>query len=238
VKTYDGILDRVAFPDTLTAHVVEPTADPRIHGFAVQADLARHTSFLDVGWLALTGEHPSEAERTAFSTALTLLAPLHVGDGPVHAAVLSRIAGAPDHTVPGVATVALGQLARVELQLLAPLFEWLADPLASQLSTICTDAVELHPTAAQVEAHEALAAASAGWFGAERALPVSPVLTRVAAAHALLFHLGIRDSLRLHGLSIWARLPVVLAEAACTGFGAFMSYPADLPPYRYVEDAS
>lgn len=238
MKTYDGILDRIAFPDTLTAHVVEPTADPRIHGFAVAADLARHKSFLDVGWLALTGELSSEAERTAFSTALTLLAPLHVGDGPVHAAVLSRIAGAPDHAVPGVAAVALGQLARVELQMLASLFGWLADPIASNLSTICIDAVELHPTAAQVEAHEALAAASAGWFGAERALPASPVLTRVAAAHALLFHLGIRDSFRLHALMIWARLPVALAEAACVGFGDVKSYPADLPAYRYVEDAS
>jgi hypothetical protein len=237
MKTYEGILDRVVFPATLTAHVVEPTADPRIHGFAVQADLAHHASFLDVGWLALTGELPSNVERTALSTALILLAPLHVGDGPVHAAVLSRIAGAPDDAVPGVATVALGQLTRTELHMLEPFFGWLTSP-AGELSAVCTDAVEPHPTAAQVEAHEALAAASAEWFGAERALPASPVLTRVAAAHALLFHLGIRDSPRLHALTIWARLPVALAEAACTTRGAFMSYPADLPAYRYVEDVS
>ena len=29
--------------------------------------------------------------------------------------------------------------------------------------------------------------------------------------------------------------PVVLAEAACTTPGAVMSYPGDLPAYRYVE---
>jgi len=238
MKTYEGIFDRFTFPDTLTASVVEPTADPRIHGYAVAADLARNVSFLDVGWLALTGELPSDRERAALSTALTLLAPLHAGDGPVHAAILSRIAHAPDEAVPGVATVALGQLTRDELRELGSFFTWLADPRASELSRACPSAIEPEPTAAQAEAYAALVADSATWFGAERALPASPVLRRVAAAHALLFQLGIRDALRLHALTIWARLPVVLAEAACTSPGAITTYASHLPAYLYVEDPS
>jgi hypothetical protein len=168
-----------------------------------------------------------------------LLAPLHVGDGPVHAGILARLTGSPDEVVPGIVTVALGQLTGAELHALEPFFKWLADPLVGELSAICPVAVESQPTAAQVEAYDSLVAASAGWFGAERALPTSPVLTRVAAAHALLFRLGIRDSPRLHAFTIWARLPVVLAEAACTSPGAVFGYPTThLPTYTYVEDAS
>jgi hypothetical protein len=57
----------------------------------------------------------------------------------------------------------------------------------------------------------------------------------VAGAFALLLHLGIRDPLRLQALAAWARLPVVLAEAACARPGDVQSYPARLPDYRYEE---
>lgn len=233
MKTYEGILDRVAFPATLTAHVVEPSPDPRVHGFAVQSDLARSVGFLDVGWLALTGELPSDGEREALSTALTLLAPLHVGEGPAHAAVLAKIAGAPDEVVPAVAAVALGQLIGTEHRALAPLFAWLEDPAATPPPSV---AIEPSPTPAQEVAHAALAADTARWFGGGGALPGAPVLTRVASGYALLHRLGIRDLPRIHALATWARLPIVLAEAACTAAGAVLEYPSDLPPYRYVEE--
>lgn len=232
MRTYEGILDRVAFPARLTAHVVEPAVDPRIHGYAVEGDLARNVGFIDVGWLALTGELPHAGEREALTAALILLAPLHVGEAPAHAGVLARIAGAPDEVVPAITVVALGQRIAAELRALAPFFAWLREPGGPPPAP----AVLADPTPEQRERHAILATASARWFGPERALPIDPVLTREAAAYALLHCLGVGDPPRLHAFVTWARLPVVLAEAARTASGAIADYPGDLPPYRYVED--
>lgn len=233
MKIVSGLLDRLSTPATLTARVVAPEPDPRIHGYAVQADLARHVGFVDLGWLALTGELPSAPEREALSLALTWLAPLHVGEAPAHAGVLARIAGAPDEAVPAVVTVALGQQIAAELRDLAPMFAWLAGerpepPAVAVLSEASSDP--------ERRAYADLVDASARWFGRARALPAAPALTRVAAAYAVLDRLGVRDPLRLHAFATWARLPVVLAEAAATASGAVLSYPTDLPAYRYCED--
>lgn len=232
MRTYEGILDRVAFPPRLTAHVVEPTVDPRIHGYAVEADLMRNVGFVDMGWLALTGELPEAGEREALTTALILLAPMHVGEAPAHAGVLARVAGAPDEVTPAIAVVALGQWIAAEVLQLAPLFQWLREPVGPPPAA----AVLRDPTADQRERQREVAAASARWFGPERGLPDGPVLTRVATAYALLHRLGVGDPVRLQAFATWARLPVILAEAACTAPGAVHDYPGDLPPYRYVED--
>lgn len=235
MKTYTaGLLDRVPFPTHLTATVVEPTQDPRVHGYAVQADLGHNVAFVDLGWLALTGALPTEHERAALSQALIWLAPLHVGEGPAHAGVLAKVAGAPDEVLPAIATVALGQWIAAELHALAPLFAWLGAPLGDPPAC----AIEAAPTEAQREAHARLTASSERWFGADRALPAAPVLTRVAAGYALLHRLGMHDAARLHAFATWARLPLILAEAACATSGAVMQYPGDLPPYRYVEEES
>jgi hypothetical protein len=232
VRTYAGILDDAVFPANLTAHVTMPTPDPRIHGYAVQADLARHVGFVDLGWLAMTGELPVEAEREALSLALLWLAPMHVGEDPAHAGVLAKVAGAPDAMVPAIVAVALGQRIGAELRALAPMFAWLdgALPGPPSVAVLADDA-----TAEQRDAYAQLARDSARWFGAD-ALPTEPALTRVAGAYAVLHRLGIRDPARLHALVTWARLPVALAEAACTAPGSVNSYPADLPAYRYVEE--
>jgi len=229
----EGILDRVTTPDTLTAHVVAPGPDPRVHGYAVQADLARNIGFADLGWLALTGELPAEREHEALTRALLWLAPVHVGEAPGHAGVLARIAGAPDEVVPAVVAVALGQHIGAELRALAPMFAWLSGQL-DEPSAIAVLGPDADP--AERDAYAELVDASARWFGPERALPAAPALTRVAAAYAILDRLGVGDRPRLHAFATWARLPIALAEAACTAPGAVLRYPLDLPPYRYCED--
>ncbi len=233
MRSYEGILDRVAFPERLAGHVVDPAPDPRLRGYAVQADLGENVGFLDVAWLALAGELPTAGEREALSRALTWLAPLHVGEAPAHAAVLARVAGAPDEALPAVAAVALGQAIAAECRELAPLFAWLEGPPGAAPPDV---AIEPDPTPEQARALAGLAADSARWFGPARALPAAPPLRRVAAAYALLHRLGAGDGPRLHAFAAWARLPAVLAEAACMPPGAVMRYPALLPAYRYVED--
>jgi hypothetical protein len=225
-----GLFDRTPFPERLRGHVVDPGPEPRIHGYAVRADLARGVSFQDLGWLALTGELPTEAEAEALALALSWLAPLHVGQGPVHAAVLARITGAPAEVVPAIAVAALGQWVAEEGRRFAALFDWLdgnrADPGQAANPT---------PTAEDRALHAELAAATGRWFGVP--LPLEPVLHREAAAYAVLHRLGVSDPLRLQAFAAWARLPVVLAEACCTRQGGVDAYPARLPDYRYVGGA-
>lgn len=232
MRTFSALLDRVAFPPRLVAHVVEPGEDPRIHGYAVADDLARHAGLADLAWLALTGELPTDGEREALTAALILLAPLHVGESPAHAGVLARVAGAPDEVVPAIVAVALGQRIAAELRALAPLFAWLREPSGPPpVAAVIAD-----PTDDQRARHARLAADSARWFGPARALPREVVFTREAAAYALLHRLGAADPQRLHALVTWARLPVALAEAARAPMGGVLDYPANLPAYRYVED--
>lgn len=224
-RSYTGLFDQVPFPERLRGHVVDPReVDPRVHGYAVQADLAVHASFVEVGWLALTGDLPTAAQRAALEVALIWLMPVHVGEGAAHAGVLARIAGAPDAVLPGVVGTALGQQATAELAVAQEVFAWL-------------DGGAQPPEAAQSDdpaAWDALVAASVDWF--ERPLPARPALGRVAGAYALLHRLGITDGLRLQAFAAWARLPVVLAEAARAQPGAVTTYPARLPDYCYVED--
>lgn len=232
MKTFPGLIDRVVFPDQLTASVVEPTPDPRIHGYAVQADLGHSAGFMDVAFLALTGELPTDSERAALSRALVWLAPLHVGEGPAHAAVLARVAGAPDEVVPAVSSVALGQHIAAELQALQPLFAWLSAPQGPPPASV----VEPAPTAAQQAAWERLCDDSLAWFGPERSFS-GAAWRRQPAAWALLHRLGLTDTARLIALGTLARLPTILAEAACTAPGSVMRYPTNTPDYRYVEEA-
>ncbi|MFV8755017.1 hypothetical protein ACNOYE_31085 [Nannocystaceae bacterium ST9] len=231
MRIVEGILDRVEFAPRLIAQVVEPCPDPRVHGYAVQADLGRAVDFLEFAWLALIGELPTREQREALSRALIWLAPLHVGEGPSHAAVVARVAGAPDEVVPAIAGVALGQHVAQQCRTLAPWFAWLDQPSGS----IPEIAIEADPTPEQIEAHAALAADSARWFGAALGLPLAPVLGRAAAAHALLHRLGVREPIVVQAFASVACLPIALAEAARTRPGAVLSYATRVPAYRYVE---
>jgi hypothetical protein len=199
----------------------------------VAADLGHGAGFLDVVWLSLTGELPTDTEREALSRAMTWLAPLHLGEGPAHAAVLARVAGAPDEVIGAISVVALGQRIHHQLQSFAPMFAW----LAARTGPLPTEIQEPRPTDAQRSAWDRLSTDSARWFGAEHRLPVEPVFRREAAAWAILHQLGVRDELRLQALGTVAQLPTIMAEAACTQPGSVMRYPTlSAPPYTYVED--
>lgn len=230
MKTFDGLLDRVSFPEAISGFIVAPEPDPRIHGYAVQGDLGHHTGFVDVLWLSLTGELPSALEREPLERALIWLAPLHAGEGPTHAAILSKVAGAPEEVVPAIAAVALGQRVAAEWRDLNSFFQW----LTTRDATVPETVLEPEPTQAQREAWQKLCADTARWFGVERAFSGAP-WKREATAYALLHRLGISDFPRLCALASIARLPVILAEAACTAPGSVMRYPTKMPPYVYVE---
>lgn len=228
----EGLFDRLTFPGRLTGRVASPGPDPRIHGYSVEQDLVWNIDFTALCFLSLSGELPSPGERAALSAALTLLAPLHVGEAPAHAAVLARIAGAPATVIPGVAALALGELSAAEQAELGALLRFLAgEAMAPPLSALLPE-----PTAEDEQSYERLRAASAAWLGEPLSLPAGVVLGRVACGYALLARLGLGDPYRLVALSTLARLPGVLAEALCVRPGGVSAYPARLPAYQYVED--
>ena len=228
----EGLFDRLTFPERLTGRVASPGPDPRIHGYSVEQDLVWNIDFTALCFLSLTGELPSPGEREALSAALTLLAPMHVGEAPAHAAVLARIAGAPATVIPGVAALALGELSKAEQAEL----DGLARFLEGEASAPPEAALLPSPSVNDEQSYQRLRAASADWLGEPLALPGGVVLRRVACGHALLYRLGLGDPYRLVALSTLARLPCVLAEALCVRPGGVSAYPARLPAYRYVED--
>lgn len=105
--------DQVSWPNTITARVVQPGEDPRIHGYAVSADLAKHYGFSDVVFLTLTGELPTDEQSAKFARALILLSAISVGEAPSHAASLARVCDGSDSAVIGTAAIALSEQARV-----------------------------------------------------------------------------------------------------------------------------
>lgn len=231
--SYVGPFDREAWPERLTAHVVSPGPEPRIHGYAVAGDLARHAGLADVAWLTVRGELPSPEQRAAFEAALILLAPVHVGQAPTHAALLSRIAGAPGHTTVAIGAVGLGEQAASERAALVPWLAWLDGAAGGEVPA----AARADDAGADARAAQAwLDGQMRLWFGPDRGLPAAP-LHRVACAHALLHRLGLRDALVVDALVVWARLLPVIAEAGCARPGAVRSYPARLPDLQYVDGA-
>jgi hypothetical protein len=226
---YHGPFDREAFPERITARVVEPGADARIHGYHVAGDLARHHGVADLLWLALRGDLPTEGQRAALEVACVLLAPVHLGQAPSHAAYVSRISGAPAGATLAIGAVGLGELVRQERETLAPWTAWLERGGAVPAVAIADGAGD-----EAIAAQRWLDSRVRAWFGPERALPAVP-LTRVAQAYALLHHLGLRGPLALETIAVWARLPVVAAEASHARPGAIDAYPARLPDYQYVD---
>lgn len=230
-ESYVGPFDRESWPARLTANVVSPGPEPRIHGYAVSADLARFAGIADVAWLTLRGELPTADQRAAFETAIVMLAPVHVGQAPAHAALLSRISGATPNATVSIGAVGLGELSRHERTELAAWLAWLDAPAGDVPACARLDA----PSADALAAQHVLDRQLRGWFGVDGGLP-SVALTRVAIAYAILHRLGLRAPLVVDALTTWARLLVVTAEAAFAQVGAIRQYPARLPDYRYVDE--
>jgi hypothetical protein len=227
-KKYVGPLESGTWPETLTARVATPGAHPRIHGFDVEADLARHYRLSDIMLLSLTGELPADPLGRAFEIACAFLSPASVADAPAHAAVVARLCGATTSTTVGVTAIALGEQARWIVAEHADLVAWLTrgeGPLPARYRS---------EDAADVAAVESLAAALAQVDLPVRALAERP--TRMAGLLAVLHACGLVRLEQLEVALALARLPVAIAEAFANRATSFGEYPINLPEFRY-EDA-
>jgi hypothetical protein len=224
---YSGPIEEHEWPDKLTAHVVTPGPHPRIHGYDVEGDLARHYSFSETLFLTLVGELPDQQTGAAFDTLLTLLAPIAVSEAPSHAAALVRICGAGAGGVVSVGTVALAEQSRWLVAEHRELLTWLATnsgPTPERYRT--TDDRE---QSAAVGLRHRLADAG---LDLER---IDPGINPLALMIAGLYRCGISQPQQIETVLTIARLPCVVAEAFARSPGAFRTYPMQTPRFEYEE---
>jgi hypothetical protein len=222
-----GPLESGQFPDMLTARVITPGCEPRVHGYDVENDLARHYGATDLVLLSLTGELPSEAVRAAFEVAWLFLAPVSVAHAGPHATLLARLCGATPSATLGVAAIGLAEQARV---LLAEHHELLrslrsrADALPARYQSREPDQL-----AAVQRLNEALE-------GIELVVPaLAQCPTRDAALLSVLFACGLKRPEQLQAAVVLARLPSALAEGFAERATNFGNYPINLPAFVYEE---
>ena len=222
-----GPLETETFPERLTARVVEPGPSPRVHGYDVEADLARYYRASELTLLSLTGELPSPGASAAFEVACMFLAPISVAEAPVHAAVLARLCAAPSSSIAAVAAIALSQQARALVAEHEPLIAWLQ-----------TGEGELPARFRTKDEQEAESVARLGraLLAREFAHPtLSQQPTRLAALISVLFACGLRQPAQLEAVILLARLPSTLAEGLAEKPTNFSGYPINLPAYVYEE---
>ncbi len=228
-KAWTGPLDAAEWPEKLTARVVTPGARPRLHGYDVEADLARHYSFTETLLLALTGELPSAKEARAFDVALQFAAPAAAQDAPTHAAILGRICMASTSQMQGVAAISVAEQARVLVADHGPWIELLAAPLTQ---------VPPELRARTGEERESVDRLRTALRGTIEVPALSHDVGRTAALLATLHACGLKTAETLECALVTARLPAAMAEALATPPGSHRQYPVQLPGIAYREDAS
>jgi hypothetical protein len=223
----EGPLDAAPFPETLSARVVTPGPRPRLHGYDVEADLARHYTVTDITFLTLTGELPAPAVSPAIGVAFAFLAPVSVAHASVHAAVLARTCGTTSSSTLGVAAIALAEQARVLLDDHASWLAWLAAPDAPFPELY--RAADASDAAATARLRDALSAVGfrPAWL-AEKP-------TRAAALLGVLHACGLERRAQLEAAFVTACLPTAFAEAMEVKVADFNQYPTNLPRYSYEE---
>ncbi|HTQ03607.1 MAG TPA: hypothetical protein VMI54_07110 [Polyangiaceae bacterium] len=224
-----GPIDVELWPSALSARVVEPGPVPRVHGYDVEADLARHYSFAEIALIALTGSAPERSHGRAFEIALAFLAPVPVSEAPAHAAGLARLIGADASGVISGAAMGLAERARHVVAAHAELVAWLDAGSGPPPPSVQSDDPE--DASAVARLREALGEAGAAF----PLLEASP--TRMAALLGVLHGVGLTDAPRLEAALSLAALPATIAEAFAVKPFAFFTYPMDLPAFRYVEAA-
>ncbi len=224
----NGPIEAFPWPTQLTARVVHPGHPPRLYGYDVQRDLARHYSFSDLVALSLTGELPSARGSRALQVAMTFLLPCTIAEAPSHAAVLARICGAQPAGVLQAGALTLAEQAATWVRDHEPLRHWLARP-DSPLPAEFASSDPSDDDAVQ-SLRDALGDVQSDVVGLDQRPKPLPAL------FCTLFACGLREPHQWVGVLLIARLPAVAAEAFAAAAGDFRGYPMDLPHFRYQED--
>jgi hypothetical protein len=222
-----GPIEQSPWPEALTGQIATAPPAPRLHGYDVEGDLARHYSFAETILLTLTGALPAEGVGRAFEVALTFLAPVPVSEAPAHATVLASLVGADSSAVLQVGALALAERAWWLVREHAPLLAWLDRPDGAPPVAFRTEDPEERAAVARLRAAIAptgLAVPALEWD-----------LSRTGACLALCHACGLVRRDQLQAALVMAGLPCAFAEGMATRRGSFREYPMDLPAFRYEE---
>lgn len=225
-RRFSGPLEAAPFPAQLTGRVVTAGDEPRVHGYDVESDLARHYGVADLVLLSLTGELPNPPARAAFEVVWSFLAPVSVAHSATHGALLARLCGATTAATIGATAIGLAEQARVLLAEHDELLQCL-----SSETTLPERYRSREPDARA--ANDRLCRALAGTGLCLPTLQQNP--TRDAALLSVLYACGLRGSDQLQAVVVLARLPSALAEGFAESVANFASYPAHLPDFVYQE---
>jgi hypothetical protein len=226
-----GPLDVVTWPAKLTARVISPGANIRLHGYSIESDLAANYTFTETVLLALTGEIPTAAQGRAFDVALSFFAGTHAAQAPVHAAMLARICVASTSAISGTGAIALAEQARFDMAKYTSFLTWLAQPTPPL-------PIEFRAKTSEDsdQTHLLIAALTA------RSASCSPVLSAAlepnAAIVAVLFDCGIRSLAHIETVRVLARFPLLMAEALAAPPAGHRDYPLMTPEINYEEASS
>lgn len=228
---YTGPLDAVPWPEKLKSRVTSSDSERRIHGYAVESDLAQNYSFAETVLLALTGELPSAEQARAFDVALNFLAPITVAEAPAHAALIARICVGTTSSLTGTSAIGLAEQSRFDLTRYQEFVAWLAAPS------------ENAPAKFMATSHRDRLRVSALRLALRTRKCVAPKhlaldLDENAAIIAVLFECGLRSLPQIEVVRTFARLPLVMAEALAAPPAGHKDYPLMLPMIRYEETVS
>lgn len=214
-------IDDVAWPERLVARAIDASGpDPRLHGYAILGDLARHHALSDTTFLALTGELPDVEASRKFAVAMHAWAAVSVAEAAGHVAVLSRMCGGTATAATTAGILALGERARTVVSANAWLFEHLSKnpPVPQASSAPARD--------------EAYARALAEVSGSTR---IEPWMSRDEARLTLLVEAGIREPDALAAAIVIAGTNGIVAETLRATPADLAEYPITLPPFHYTE---
>ena len=223
----NGPIEDHTFPTEIEARVITPGANPHLHGFSVEGDLARYYRFPELVQVALTGAAPDEARGRAFDIALQFVAPVAIAEAPTHAAVLARLCGARTSSIVAVACIALAERARHVIAEHGELFAWLE-----------TEGAELpdHYRSGNAEDADCLDRLRTALASAGVEVPgLVQGLKRWTALFMTLSFAGLRRPEQLETVLVMASLAPTLAEAMSHAPKAFAQYPMDLPVFIYED---
>jgi len=219
-------MDDMEWPAQLIARAIEPdAADDHLHGYAVLGDLAKHVSFADTIYLALTGELPDTRAAALFGLALFSFATPSVGEAPTHLAIVTRLTSGPFASALGAGLATAADAARHLMSTHAELLPWLDTP-TDVLPDVASGARD--PWVATLIERVTSIDANVDRLRAE--------MTKDAARIALLHVAGLRARDQMIAAIVAASVAGIAAETLATGPQHLGIYPVNVPKFEYVED--
>ncbi len=212
-----GPIDLAPWPDKLRAHVVSVDGAPRIHGYAVGADLAACYGFAEVLLLSMLGELPTDEAAAALNAGLVALSPVGINEGPCRAGLLAHLTAGDPRAAIEVGWVALAERASTLLETHAPTLAWL-------------DGGSSGPTPAGPDGERPDPELHGAW--GSRCRSIKPEMGRVRTGLCLLHHAGLTDRDGLLLAICIAGIGTVTAEASRGAKAGFKGHPSDLPTTR------